>query len=204
MFRWKWWILKPALFLACLAPLMRLIYGLSTGEPANAVEYITDGTGIWTLRLLMITLAVTPIRRLTGWDSLVRFRRMIGLFTFFYGVLHFLTYIYLDQSLDFSGILKDIPKRPFITAGFTAWILMLPLAMTSTRRWIARLGGRRWQILHRTIYFSGMAAVLHYIWKVKLDATNPIRYAAVLAVLLGVRAWFVWKKNRVLHVDKFL
>ena len=197
-------MLKSALFVACLTPLGFILYGLSAGEPANPIEYITDGTGIWTLRLLMLTLAITPVRMLTGWDSLVRFRRMLGLFAFFYGVLHFLTYIYLDQSLDFAGILKDIPKRPFITAGFTAWILMLPLALTSTRKWISRLGGRRWQFLHRAIYFSGTAAVLHYIWKVKLDATNPIRYAALLAALLGVRAWFAWKKNRVLHVDKFL
>jgi sulfoxide reductase heme-binding subunit YedZ len=192
--RWKCWVAKPAVFLACLTPIALLLNRGFTGELGpNPVEELTNGTGLWTLRLLMITLAITPIRRLTGWQSIIRFRRMIGLFAFFYGLLHFTTYIWLDQALDFQGILKDIPKRPFITAGFTALMLMVPLALTSTRKWIARLGGKRWQLLHRAIYLSGGVAVLHYIWKVKLDATDPIRYAVLLAALLGIRVWLEWR-----------
>lgn len=189
--RWKWWIAKPAVFFACLAPIGLLLYwGFTDQLSPSPVEDITNGTGLWTLRFIMITLAITPIRKLTGWQVVTRFRRMTGLFAFFYGFLHFITYIWLDQALDFQEILKDIPKRPFITAGFTALVLMLPLAVTSTKKWIGRIGGKRWQMLHRLIYISGFAAVLHYVWKVKLDATTPLRYGMLLAVLLGIRAWF--------------
>ena len=138
----------------------------------------------------MITLAFTPIRRLTRWQSIIRFRRMIGLFAFFYGCLHFVTYILLDQGLHFDDILKDIPKRPFITVGFTAFVLMIPLALTSTRKWIGRLGGKRWQMLHRLIYLTGTAGVVHYYWGVKLDTTRPVRYGILLAILLGARAFY--------------
>ncbi len=189
--RWKWWVAKPLVFLACLAPISYLLYlGFTAQFSPNPVEDITNGTGVWTLRFIMITLAITPIRRITGWQSPVRFRRMTGLFALFYGILHFITYIWLDQALDWPGIVKDIPKRPFITMGFTAFVLMIPLALTSTKKWIGRLGGKRWQLLHRLIYISGIAAVIHYVWKVKLDATNPIRYGLLLAVLLGIRVWF--------------
>ena len=189
--RWKWWIAKPAVFLAGLAPISLLLYwGFTDQLSPNPVEDITNGTGLWTLRFIMITLAITPIRKISGWQSVTRFRRMTGLFAFFYGILHFITYIWLDQALDFQEILKDIPKRPFITMGFTALVLMLPLALTSTKKWIGIIGGKRWQWLHRLIYASGAAAVIHYVWKVKLDATNPIRYGMLLAVLLGIRAWF--------------
>src|SRR5215467_10167298 len=187
--RWKWWIAKPAVFLACLTPISLLFYWAFTDQlSANPISDVTNETGIWTLRLVMVTLSITPVRRITGWQSVVRFRRMIGLFAFFYGALHFLTYIWLDQGLHFDDILKDIPKRPFITIGFTAFVLMLPLALTSTRRWIARLGGKRWQMLHRLIYFTGICGVIHYYWGVKIDTTRPFRYAAVLVVLLAVRA----------------
>ena len=184
-------IAKPVAFLAGLAPITFLLFRAFTGRlSANPIQDITDQTGLWTLRLIMLTLAITPIRRLTNWQSVIRFRRMIGLLAFFYGVLHFTTYIWLDQDFDLHSILKDIPKRPFITAGFIAFLLMLPLALTSTRKWIGRLGGRRWQLLHRLIYASAAAGVIHYIWVVKLDTTNPYRYAMLLAVLLGIRIWF--------------
>jgi sulfoxide reductase heme-binding subunit YedZ len=192
--RWKWWISKPLVFLACLAPLAYLLYRASTAQlSANPIDDITDITGRWTLRFIMIALAVTPVRRITGWNFVTRFRRMIGLFAFFYGILHFTTYIWLDQGLAWEGVLVDLPKRPFITAGFTALVLMLPLALTSTKRWIIRLGGRRWQWLHRLIYVSAIAAVAHYIWLVKLDRTYPYRYGMLLAVLLGIRVWFALK-----------
>jgi sulfoxide reductase heme-binding subunit YedZ len=189
--RWKWWIAKPAVFLACLAPITLLFYWAFTDQlSANPISDVTNETGVWTLRLVIATLAITPIRRLTGWQSLIRFRRMIGLFAFFYGALHFLTYIWLDQGLHFDDILKDIPKRPFITIGFTAFVLMLPLALTSTRKWIARLGGKRWQMLHRLIYITGVCGVIHYYWGVKIDTTRPIRYGILLVVLLGIRAFY--------------
>ena len=184
-------IAKPVAFLAGLAPITFLLYRAFTGRlSANPIQDITDQTGLWTLRLIMLTLAITPIRRLTNWQGIIRFRRMTGLFAFFYGVLHFTTYIWLDQDFDLHSILKDIPKRPFIAAGFAAFVLMLPLALTSTRKWIGRLGGRRWQLLHRLIYASAAAGAIHYIWVVKLDTTNPYRYGILLVVLLGIRIWF--------------
>ena len=188
--RWKWWIAKPAVFLACLAPITLLLYRAFADQlSANPVSDITNETGVWTLRFILTTLSNTPIRRLTGWQSVIRFRRMTGLFAFFYGILHFTTYIWLDQALDIHEIVKDLPKRPFITAGFTAFVLMIPLALTSTKRWIGRLGGKRWTMLHRLIYISAVAAVVHYYWLVKLDTTNPVRYGMVVALLLGFRAW---------------
>ena len=172
-------------------PVSLLFYWAFTDQLSpNPISDVTNETGIWTLRLVMITLAFTPIRRLTRWQSIIRFRRMIGLFAFFYGCLHFVTYILLDQGLHFDDILKDIPKRPFITVGFTAFVLMIPLALTSTRKWIGRLGGKRWQMLHRLIYLTGTAGVVHYYWGVKLDTTRPVRYGILLAILLGARAFY--------------
>lgn len=132
---------------------------------------------------------MTPLRWLTGVNQLALFRRMLGLFAFFYGTLHFTTYFVLDHSLEFAGVWDDVVKRPYITAGFTAFVLMIPLAITSTQGWIRRLGGARWNLLHRLIYVSAIGAVLHYLWKVKLDTTNPLYYAAIVAVLLGARVW---------------
>ena len=195
--RWKWWIIKPAFFLGCLAPLTWLLYRGSTAQlSANPVSDLTNETGDWTLRFLLITLAITPLRRITGWQNASRFRRMTGLFAFFYGSLHFLTYLWLDRGLDFNDIVTDLPKRPFVTAGFTAFMLMVPLALTSTRKWIGRLGGKRWQFLHRLVYLSGIAAVVHYYWLVKADTTSPIRYGAILAVLLGYRVWLALERRR--------
>jgi sulfoxide reductase heme-binding subunit YedZ len=188
--RWIWWVVKPAVFFACLTPLGLLIWRLQTGQlSANPLDDITDQTGTWTLRFLLTTLSFTPVRWITGWNDLIRFRRMLGLFAFFYGLLHLTTYVWFVQFFDFNAILEDIPKRPFITAGFTALVLMLPLALTSTKKWIGRLGGRRWQMLHRLVYFSAIAGVIHYLWLVKLDTDRPIAYAVVLGALLGIRAW---------------
>ena len=194
MIRW----LKPAVFLACLGPAAWLIYGAFLGGDlgVNPVETITNYTGIWTLRLVAISLAVTPLRWLTGWNVVIRFRRMLGLFAFFYGTLHFLTYFVLDHSLEFSGLWDDVVKRPYITAGFTAFVLLIPLAVTSTQGWIRRLGGRKWNLLHRLIYVTAVLAVLHYWWKVKLDTSSPALYAAIMAMLLGARLWRAVAKRR--------
>jgi methionine sulfoxide reductase heme-binding subunit len=185
--------LKPIVFLAALVPLSRLgwkAYNSALG--ANPIQVITWSTGTWTLVFLMLTLSVTPLRKLTRQYWLIQYRRMLGLFAFFYGCLHFLTYIWLDQFFDWQSVTKDIVKRPFITVGFTAFVLMIPLALTSTKRSIRWLG-KRWQVLHRLIYVSAIAGVIHYIWLVKKDLRKPLIYAAVLAVLLGYRivAWVI-------------
>lgn len=155
---------------------------------ANPIEFITHFTGDWTLRLLVATLAVTPLRQALGLHSLMRYRRMLGLFAFFYGVLHLATYVWLDKFFEWHDIVKDVRKRPFITAGFTAFCAMAPLAATSTRGWIRRLGGARWQMLHRLIYVSAIAGVAHYYWLVKSDVRRPLLYAGLVALLLGHRA----------------
>ena len=176
---------KAALFALCLVPFALLLWrGTHDGLGANPIEFITHATGDWTLRFLIITLAITPVRKVFGWPQLVRFRRMLGLFAFFYGCLHFLTYVWLDKFFDVSAMLKDVAKRPFITAGFTAFVLLIPLALTSTAGWIRRMGGRRWQMLHRLIYISGAAAAVHYYWLVKSDIRLPFFYAAVVGMLL--------------------
>ena len=164
-------------------PLARLIVGFYLDTlGANPIESITHSTGTWTLVFLLITLSVTPLRRLTGFAELLQLRRMLGLFAFFYGSLHFTTYIWLDQFFDVAAIWRDIVKRPFITIGFAAFVLMIPLAITSTNKMMRRLGGRRWLALHRLIYISAICAVIHYWWLVKRDLTQPAIYAAVLTV----------------------
>jgi sulfoxide reductase heme-binding subunit YedZ len=180
--------LKPPIFVACLGPLAHLAWLAFRDElGANPTEFIRNSLGTWTLVFLCITLAITPSRRLLGQNWLIRFRRMLGLFAFFYASLHLITYVVFDTGFDFSAILKDIYKRPFITAGFTAFVLLVPLALTSTSGMIRRLGGRRWQRLHQLIYISVIAGVIHYYWLVKSDETVPLRFAAVVAVLLGYR-----------------
>ena len=182
-------VVKPLVFVAALLPVGLLVWRAVTGTlGANPLEAITHATGDWTLRFLLLTLAMTPLRTLTGWNPLVRFRRMLGLFAFFYGTQHLLTYLWFDQSFSWPGILHDIPKRPFITVGFLAFVLMVPLAATSTAGMIRRLGGRRWQALHRLVYVSAVAGVVHYWWLVKADVSLPRVYAVVLATLLTVRA----------------
>ena len=184
--------LKIAVFLSCLVPLGLLGWGAYRGElGANPIEKITHSTGDWTLIFLLSTLAITPLRKLARQPWLIRFRRMLGLFAFFYGSLHLMTYVWLDKFFDVHEMLTDIAKRKFITAGMTAFFLMIPLAITSTTGWIRRLGGRNWNLLHRLIYFSAIAGVVHYIWLVKADLRKPLQYAFVLAVLLGYRV-VIW------------
>lgn len=179
--------LKPAIFAACFVPLVRLGWkALNSGLGANPIQVITFSTGTWTLEFLLLTLTITPLRKVSKLYWLIQYRRMLGLFAFFFGCLHFLTYIWLDQFFDLHSIYKDIFKRPFITAGFTAFVLMIPLALTSTQKAIRRLG-KRWQLLHRLIYVSAIAGVLHYIWLVKKDVRTPLIYAAILAALLLCR-----------------
>lgn len=192
MLRW----IKPVVFLACLGPLAALAWkGFHGLLGANPIETITHATGDWTLRFLLITLAITPLRKLLHLPALIRFRRMVGLFAFFYGILHLTTYVWLDKFFDVHEMLADIAKRRFITAGMTAFALMIPLALTSTKGWIGRLGGKRWQLLHRLIYFSALAGVIHYIWLVKADLRKPLQYGAVLGVLLAYRI-VVWIGSR--------
>ena len=190
---------KPIVFLACLVPLGRLAWkAYNSALGANPIQVITWSTGTWTLVFLMITLSITPLRKLTKQYWLIQFRRMFGLFAFFYASLHFTTYIWLDQFFDWQSITKDVVKRPFITVGFTAFVLMIPLALTSTRRSIRWLG-KKWQALHRLIYATAIAGVIHYIWLVKKDLRKPLIYAAVLGVLLLYRivVWAFGRKRKV-------
>jgi len=208
---------KVAVFLVSLGPVAWLIWAALTGHlSANPLSDITNETGDWTLRFVCITLAITPLRRLTGWNGIIRFRRMVGLYAFFYGTLHLLTYVIVDRfaGLDFPdgivawstvvnlgrSVVADIYKRPFITVGFTAWLTMLPLAVTSTAGWIRRLGGRRWNQLHRLVYATGVIAVLHYWWLVKADITRPLRYGAIVAVMLAARIYWARSKGVVRSV----
>jgi sulfoxide reductase heme-binding subunit YedZ len=188
-------LLKPVLFVAALIPLALLAYDGFTGNlGANPIEEITHQTGTWTLRFLLITLSITPLRKLAKQYWIIQYRRMLGLFAFFYGSLHLMTYLWLDQFFDLSSILKDVYKRPFITAGFTAFVLMIPLAATSTK-WAIRKMGKRWQALHRLIYFSALAGVIHYIWLVKKDIREPLIYLGIFSVLMLYRV-AVWVAPR--------
>jgi sulfoxide reductase heme-binding subunit YedZ len=197
---------KIVVFMACLGPLARLLWRFFGAHPtdmsswgaglgANPIEFITHSTGDWTLIFLLITLSITPLRKLSGLTWLIRYRRMLGLFAFFYGTLHLMTYVWLDKFFDVHAMLADVVKRRFITAGLTGFILMLPLALTSTSWSIRKLGGKRWQALHRLIYFSAIAGVVHYIWLVKADLHKPLEYAFVLSLLLGYRL-VMWLRPR--------
>jgi sulfoxide reductase heme-binding subunit YedZ len=191
-------IYKPALFIAGLTPAVLLSAGafgvLGQNLGADPVARILHSCGKTALNFLLITLTVTPLRQLTGLTNLLRLRRMLGLFAFCYALLHFLVYLILDQQLDFAGVLKDIAKRPYITVGFTALVLLVPLAITSTNRMMRRLG-RRWQRLHRLVYVCAALGVVHYWWQVKRDVREPLLYAGMLAVLLGVRAARRWARR---------
>jgi sulfoxide reductase heme-binding subunit YedZ len=179
--------LKPAVFAGCLIPLGQLALNAYQGDlGANPIETITRFTGSWSLIILLTSLGVTPLRRITGINELIKFRRMLGLFAFFYAALHFATYMVLDLYFDFPAILKDVLKRPYITVGFTAFALMIPLAATSTAGMIRRLG-KRWQQLHYLVYVSAILGVVHFLWLVKADISRPVWYGAVLAALLGYR-----------------
>jgi sulfoxide reductase heme-binding subunit YedZ len=188
--------LKVVLFLAALVPAGWLAYGLFyTGNlGANPAETLQLETGIWAFRFLLLALVITPIRRLTGWNRIIRYRRFFGLFAYFYASLHLATYVVLDRYFDWAGVWEDVAKRPFITAGMVAFALMTPLALTSTKGWIRRLG-KRWTQLHRLVYVSAIAAAVHYLWKVKVAIGSPVYYAAILAALLLFRV-FWWLRRR--------
>jgi sulfoxide reductase heme-binding subunit YedZ len=189
---------KVAVFIAMLFPLARLVVlGMTGGLGANPIEFITRSTGLWTLVYLCITLAITPVRRMTGITALARFRRMIGLYAFFFAVLHFTTYIWFDKWFDVAAMLKDIGKRPFITVGFAAFVLLIPLAVTSPKVMVRKLG-RRWQTLHRAIYLIAALAILHFWWMKagKHDFELPKIYGSIVIVLLGWRV-IAWLRTRV-------
>jgi sulfoxide reductase heme-binding subunit YedZ len=193
----KW--TKVAVFVICLAPLGTLVYRALQGLlGANPVEFLQHATGLWTLRFLIFTLTITPLRKTLRIPELIRFRRMLGLFAFFYVCLHFLTYIGPDQSFDLAAMWKDVEKRRYITLGFLGFVLLIPLAITSTAGWIRRLGGKRWQTLHRSIYIAAICGVIHYYWLVKSDVRNPLFYGALVSILLLWRLgnWFL-KRGRV-------
>ena len=193
---------KPVVFLICLVPLAALGWRALHGElTANPIEFITHATGDWTLRFLIITLCVTPFRKILHLPELIRFRRMLGLFAFFYACLHFTTYIWLDKFFDLSEMWKDIAKRKYITVGFTAFLLLIPLAITSTAGWIRRLGGKRWQQLHRLVYFSATLGVIHYYWLVKSAVIRPLTYGVIVAVLLLWRLFASLSKKKQLRVN---
>ncbi len=192
--------IKAILFAACLLPLLRLGWGAWNDElGANPIEFVTRSLGTWTLNFLLVTLTVTPLRKASGWLWLTRIRRMLGLFAFFYVVLHLSSYLWLDQFFDWTAIGKDILKRPFITVGMAAFMLLVPLAATSNNAMIRRLGGRRWQALHRSIYVIGIFAVTHYWWLVKKDVALPGVYAATLGVLLALRVLWRYQEKQKLR-----
>lgn len=189
---------KPLVFVVCLLPAVFVItdaFEITGRLGANPVEEILDRFGNWALRFIMITLAVTPLRRISGWNQLLQFRRMLGLFTFFYALNHFLTWLILDQGMRLSAIAEDLVERPFITIGFTALVLLTALAATSTNGMRRRLG-RRWQLLHNAVYLVGALGVWHFWWQVKQDITEPLVYATILAILLGIRLWWHLRRPR--------
>lgn len=188
--------IKSAVFVLCLLPLGLLLWRALHGQlTANPIEFITHTTGWWALTFLMITLSVTPLRRLLNLPWLLRLRRMLGLYAFFYACLHFLTWLVLDQFFDWNAIVKDVIKRPYITVGFTAFVLLLPLAVTSTNAMVRRLGAKRWQLLHRLVYVIATLGVIHFLWLVKKDIREPAVFGIVLAVLLGVRVLFYLRRR---------
>jgi sulfoxide reductase heme-binding subunit YedZ len=195
MLRKKW--AKIPVWILSLVPLCYLAWRAWNDDlTANPIEYITHFTGDWTLRFLVITLAISPLRKLLKMPDLIKFRRLIGLFAFFYGCLHFSTYLGVDKFFDFKEIWADVAKRPYITMGFTAFVCMIPLAITSTTGWIRRMGGKRWQLLHRLVYASAIAGVIHYYWLVKSDIRQPRLYAILVGVLLAFRlvVWLIARK----------
>jgi sulfoxide reductase heme-binding subunit YedZ len=197
MLKRRW--IKILLFLVCLTPVLWLAWRAWHEDlTVNPLEYITHFTGDWTIRFLVASLAVTPLRKLLHLPDLIRYRRMIGLYAFFYGCLHFATWLWLDKLFDIHEMLKDFAKRPFITAGIVALLSMLPLAVTSTAGWIRRMGGKNWQRLHRLVYLSAIAGVTHYYWLVKSDIRLPLLYGALVALELGYRVvvWAFFRRPR--------
>ena len=190
-------VVKPALYVAALLPLAWLLYALLSGiVMGDQVKFMQHVTGDTALSCLMLSLAITPLRRLTGWNEIIRVRRLIGLTSFWYACLHLTTYVVFDQSLSLMEILTDIRKHPWVLVGFTAFLCLVPLAVTSTNGWIRRLGGRNWNRLHRLVYVAAIAGVLHYLWQVKKDIHYPLLYGVVLMVLLGSRIWWAAARAR--------
>ena len=191
-------LIKGAVFVLALVPLLRMVYLTVTGQLVEPLEFITRGTGDWTLYFLCFTLAVTPLRRITKWNWLIKLRRMLGLYMFFYGFLHFMTFLWFDHFFDFAEMWKDVLKRPFITVGFIAFVLLIPLAVTSTNAMVKRLGGKRWQWLHRLIYVIAPLAILHFWWMKagKHNFTEPIIYGTILGVLLLMRVYWARAKAK--------
>lgn len=190
---------KVAVWAAALAPAAALVRGFFRNDlTANPGDYLTDQTGTWMLACLMASLAVTPIRRLTGWNEIIKLRRLVGLFAFFYALLHVLTWIVFVHYFDVGFMVEDVVKRPFITVGMGAFLILLALALTSTR-WSIRKLGRRWQKLHRLVYVAAVGGVVHFWWLVKADTTEPVRWAAGLSVVLGLRVWWAWRKRQPLR-----
>lgn len=188
--------IKAVVFAAALIPAAALVYDFYTSNlTANPLDYITDQTGTWALAFLVISLAVTPLRRFSGWNQIIRLRRMLGLFAFFYALLHLLTWIVLINYFDVQSMVEDVAKRPFITIGMATFLILLVLAITSNQLSIRKLG-RRWQTLHRFVYAAAIGAVVHFWWLVKADITVPRRWAVAVAALLGIRAWWAWAKKK--------
>ena len=189
-------VVKPALFMVCLIPLALITWDAFNNQlGANPIEKIMRRTGDWTLRFVLITLTITPARQLLNMPWLIKLRRMLGLFAFFYALLHFTNYIWLDQYFDVDEIVKDIIKRKYITIGFSCFLMLIPLAITSTNNMVKRLGGKRWQKLHKSVYYIAIGGVIHYLWLVKKDLSEPLIYAALLAILLGYRIWHSQRKK---------
>jgi len=190
-------VVKPALYFAALLPLAWLLYALLSGiVMGDQVKFMQHVTGDTVLTCLMLTLAITPLRRLTGWNEIIRVRRLIGLTAFWYACLHLTTYVVFDQDFSLMEISRDIAKHPWVLVGFTGFLSLVPLAITSTNGWIRRLGGKRWNRLHRLVYVAAVAGVLHYLWLVKKDIHYPLLYGTVLALLLGIRVWWAAAKSR--------
>lgn len=190
-------VVKPLLYLLATLPLAWLLFALITGRVmGDQVKFMQHVTGDTVLTCLMLTLTITPLRRLTGWNEIIRVRRLIGLTAFWYACLHLTTYLVFDQSLSVSEVMADIAKHPWVLVGFTAFLCLVPLAITSTNGWVRRLGGKRWQRLHRLVYVAAAAGVLHYLWLVKKDISAPLAYGAVLVVLLATRLWLAQDRKR--------
>ncbi|WP_342118614.1 sulfite oxidase heme-binding subunit YedZ [Pseudoduganella sp. OTU4001] len=189
--------IKAIAFVLALVPFFALVYLVATDQLVEPLQYITRNTGSWTLYFLCITLAVTPLRRFSGWNWLLKLRRMMGLYAFFYALLHFTTFLWFDHFFDVQEMLKDVAKRPFIFVGFTAFVLLVPLAVTSTNGMVRRLGGKRWQLLHKLVYVIAPLGILHFWWMRagKHDFNKPILFGLIVLVLLGLRAW--WARSKV-------
>ncbi len=189
--------IKSIAFVLALVPFFALIYLVATDQLVEPLQYITRNTGSWTLYFLCITLAVTPLRRLSGWNWLLKLRRMMGLYAFFYALLHFTTFLWFDHFFDVQEMLKDVAKRPFITVGFTAFVLLVPLAVTSTNGMVRRLGGKRWQMLHKLVYVIAPLGILHFWWMRagKHDFNKPILFGLIVLALLGVRVWWARRQR---------